>query len=49
MINRELEEWMEKKGFASIDDFRGKLSYHSLKDPVIYERSQFMKYFSDHI
>jgi dihydroorotate dehydrogenase (fumarate) len=47
-INRELSEWMEAKGFSSINDFRGKLSYHGLKDPVMYERSQFMKYFSDH-
>jgi len=45
----EIESWMDRHQFASIDDFRGKLSYHSLKDPVIYERSQFMKYFSDHI
>ncbi len=48
VINKELEKWMETKGFGTIDDFRGKLSYHNLKDPVMYERSQFMKYFSDH-
>ena len=47
-INKELENWMDAKGFASIEDFRGKLSYHNLQDPVMYERSQFMKYFSDH-
>jgi dihydroorotate dehydrogenase (fumarate) len=47
-INRELSGWMDAKGFSTIGDFRGKLSYHGLKDPVMYERSQFMKYFSDH-
>jgi len=47
-INRVLSEWMDAKGFGCIDDFRGKLNYHSLKNPLMYERSQFMKYFSDH-
>jgi len=47
-INREVGAWMDAKGFGRIDDFRGKLNYHNLKDPVMYERSQFMKYFSDH-
>lgn len=41
-----LEEWMGKKGFESIDQFRGKMSYRNIPDPSVYERSQFMKYFS---
>ncbi len=47
-MNDELSAWMDAKGFGKIEDFRGRLSYKNLKDPVIYERSQFMKYFSDY-
>jgi len=39
-------EWMEKHGYESVDDFRAKLDYQHLENPVLYERSQFMKYFS---
>ena len=41
----ELEEWMGKKGFLNIEEFRGKLSQKKSKDPAAYERVQFMKYF----
>lgn len=42
----DLEKFMEKWNFETIDDFRGRLSYHNIPDPFMYERSQFMKYFS---
>lgn len=45
-IISDIETWMEKNGFEHIDEFRGKMSYHKIDDPLIYERSQFMKYFS---
>lgn len=41
----ELEEWMDKKGFKSINDFRGKLSQAKSNNPAAFERVQFMKYF----
>ena len=41
-----LEAWMKEKEFDKIDDFRGLMSYGKIKDPAIYERSQFMRYFS---
>jgi len=41
-----LEKWMNSKRYASIDDFRGKLSQSSIADPAAYERAQFMKYFA---
>lgn len=44
----ELKTWMDQQGFKSIDDFKGKLSYRNIPDPSLYERSQFMKYFSNH-
>ncbi len=42
-----LEQWMNNKGFSTIDEFRGKMSYKNIPDPSVYERSQFMKYFSN--
>lgn len=47
-INNYILEWMDKKNFKTIDDFRGKLNYSEIADPELYERSQFMKYFSMH-
>jgi len=44
----ELEAWMDKRGFENIGDFKGKLNYGNIPDPSLYERSQFMKYFSSH-
>jgi len=41
----DLEEWMGKHGFHSIDDFRGKLSQEKSDNPAAFERVQFMKYF----
>ncbi len=46
MLN-DLRSWMEKHGFSSIDDFRGKMSQKSSPNPAEYERVQFMKYFQD--
>lgn len=42
-----LTDWMRKMNFQTIEDFRGKLSYREIPNPEIYERSQFMKHFSD--
>ena len=42
----ELENWMERKNFNSIDQFRGKMSVESAQNPAAYERVQFMKHFS---
>jgi dihydroorotate dehydrogenase (fumarate) len=45
-MNSKIESWMDKNGFGSISEFRGKLNYRNYKKPVVYERTQFMKYFS---
>jgi dihydroorotate dehydrogenase (fumarate) len=42
----EMKKWMEKNQFESAADFKGRMNYSSLKDPSVYERAQFMKYFS---
>ncbi|MCP3889011.1 MAG: dihydroorotate dehydrogenase-like protein [Desulfobulbaceae bacterium] len=41
-----LEQWMDDKGFDSVGQFRGKLSYKSVDEPAVFERTQFMKYFA---
>ncbi len=46
-IIKDLESWMQEKGFDSIHDFRGKLSQEEYLNPALYERVQFMKYFGD--
>ncbi len=43
---KEIEEWMDKKNYAKIDDFRGKLNQKNVDNPMMLERSQFMKYFA---
>jgi len=42
----ELKKWMEKHQYTSPGDFRGLMNYKSLKDPSVYERAQFIRYFS---
>jgi dihydroorotate dehydrogenase (fumarate) len=41
-----LENWMNKKNYTSLADFRGLLSYDKAKDSASFERIQFMKYYS---
>ncbi|GAG14474.1 unnamed protein product, partial [marine sediment metagenome] len=42
-INRELAEWMDSKGYGSIEDFRGKVSKKTIPDPYAFERAQYIK------
>lgn len=39
-----LSKWMEKKGYSSIDEFRGKLAQEKIENPEVWERAQFMKF-----
>jgi len=45
-MNDELSEWMVKNSFRNIDDFRGRLNWKNYDKPAVFERTQFMKYFS---
>jgi dihydroorotate dehydrogenase (fumarate) len=45
-LNHQIEDWMDSKEFRSIGEFRGKLNYRNYARPLVYERAQFMKYFS---
>ena len=40
-----LKDWMQKHGFESLDDFRGRMSQEKSSNPAVYERAQFMRYF----
>ncbi len=42
-----ISDFMRKWNFKKLGDFRGRLSYKNIPDPMLYERSQFMKYFSN--
>lgn len=46
-ILRDLEAFMERHRFSSIDEFRGRMSLRHAHDPAPYERVQFMKYYGD--
>lgn len=41
-MNSALADWMEEKGYTSIDAFRGKLSQKNVSDPYAFERSQYI-------
>ncbi|WP_430816037.1 dihydroorotate dehydrogenase-like protein [Carboxylicivirga sp. RSCT41] len=43
-----LTNWMNDKGYNSLADFRGLMSYSKIENPAVYERAQFMKYFSSY-
>lgn len=43
-ILSELEDWMDKKGYKTLDEFRGKLSDSELKASDIYYRAQYLDY-----
>jgi dihydroorotate dehydrogenase (fumarate) len=42
-----MEEWMSHSHYLSLGDFQGILNYAHIKNPALYERAQFMKYFSN--
>jgi len=46
-ILTELDDWMSKQGFNSVEQFRGKISRKYGADPAAFERMQFMKHFSE--
>lgn len=45
-MNEKLAHWMQQNGYATISEFRGKLNYANVSNPVEYERIQFMRYVS---
>ena len=45
-MTQQISDWMDIKEFKRIDDFRGMLNYLNYEKPSVFERTQFMKYFS---
>jgi len=45
---KELQAWMERRNVQSIADFKGRLSQKQSANPEVFERVQFMRYFSGH-
>ena len=43
----EFESWMDAKGIESVEKIRGTMNYRNHQDPSTWERSQFMRYFSN--
>ncbi len=43
----EIRNWMHQNGFETISQFRGKLNCNDLSNITTFERTQFMRYFSD--
>ena len=37
-----VQEWMNRKGYGSLQELKGKLSYGNLKDPSAYERANYL-------
>jgi len=46
-LNEGLNAWMQKKGYESIDKFRGKLAVQPNDKASVAMRTQFMKYFAE--
>lgn len=38
----DIQAWMNRKGYNTLDEFRGKLSAQNIKDPFAYKRSQYV-------
>lgn len=47
IIQSEIEKWMDKKGYNSLNQIKGMMSYKNVKNPEIFERMQFMKYYGE--
>jgi dihydroorotate dehydrogenase (fumarate) len=43
IMRKEIEDWMDSKNYKNIEEFRGKLSRHSLSNnPFVYKRAQYV-------
>jgi dihydroorotate dehydrogenase (fumarate) len=42
---RTVEDWMERHGYETIEEFRGKMAFKADENTVAFERIQFMKHF----
>ncbi len=46
-ILKGIENWMDEKGYKTIDAFRGKMNQNGIANPAEFERVQFMRLYSE--
>ena len=42
-IKKDMTEWMEKKGYESVEQIKGMMSHKSIANPAAFERANYMK------
>jgi len=42
-IKKDMAEWMEKRGYESIEQIKGMMSHKSVENPAAFERANYMK------
>ena len=45
-ITGDIGKWMDSNNYSTIADFRGIMNYRNFDNPNVWDRAQFMKYFS---
>ncbi|QGY45853.1 dihydroorotate dehydrogenase-like protein [Maribellus comscasis] len=45
VLLNEMDKWIEKKGFNSVSQIKGMMSNKNVKNPEVFERMQFMRYY----
>ncbi len=43
VLREGLEQWLDRKGYDSLDQLRGSLSAHTVPDPAAFERGNYLK------
>lgn len=47
-MNTFIRDWMHRHAFQTTRDFIGRMNAKNIPNPMLYERTQFMKYYSNH-
>jgi dihydroorotate dehydrogenase (fumarate) len=47
-VRADLLQWMEERGYASISQMQGSMSYRSVREPAAFERANYMKVLSSY-
>lgn len=47
-MNTFIRDWMQRRDFQTTRDFIGRMNAKNIPNPMLYERTQFMKYYSNH-
>ena len=43
LMNEDIEAWMKRHGFSSVNDFKGRLAQEKSEEGYKWERTQFLK------